>query len=31
MMIQHRIDGLRRYMAAYGLDQILMGDPVNIN
>ena len=26
MMIQERIAGLRKYMAQYGLEQVLMGD-----
>lgn len=31
MMIQERIVGLRKYMAQYGLEQVLMGNPININ
>ena len=31
MMIQERIAGLRKYMAQYGLEQVLMGNPININ
>ncbi len=30
MMIQERIVGLRKYMAQYGLEQVLMGNPINI-
>lgn len=31
MMNEQRIAGLRRYMEQVGLEQVLMGDPININ
>ena len=31
MIDQSRIDGLRKYMAQTGLEQVLMGNPININ
>ena len=31
MIIQHRIDGLRKYMAQEGLKQVLIANPININ
>lgn len=31
MIIQHRIDGLRKYMAQEGLKQVIIANPININ
>ena len=31
MLLQNRIDGLRKYMQQLGMDQILIANPININ